>query len=85
MDEHDEDVIDMVQLIVTYGDTPENRRRLARFVGNEIRTEREACAEIAEHHKVRVNAKGFDEHGSQCLNNNCHKAIAHAIRKRLGD
>jgi hypothetical protein len=32
-----------------------------------------------------VNAKGFDEHGSQCLNNNCHKAIAHAIRKRLGD
>jgi predicted ATP-dependent protease len=48
MDEHDEDVIDMVQLIVTYGDTPENRKRLARFVKNEIAAEREACAKIAE-------------------------------------
>lgn len=84
MDEHDEDVIDMVQLIVTYGDTPENRQRLARFIKNEIRAEREACAEIAEHHLVRLDAKGFTEHGSQCLDYNCHRSIARAIRKRLG-
>lgn len=44
MDEHDED--DLVQLIVTYGDTPENRKRLARFVKNEINAEREACAKV---------------------------------------
>jgi hypothetical protein len=48
MDEHDPDVIDMIQFIAMYGDTPENRRRLSWFVGNEIRAEREACAKVAE-------------------------------------
>lgn len=42
--------------------------------------ERERAARVAENHLTRIDARGFNEHGTQCLDHRCHESIARAIR-----
>ena len=66
----------------TFSTSQEVRAWLLKGIASAIAAEREACAKIADDHLSREDRSGYSEHGSQCLDYKCNRAIAKAIRAR---